>query len=279
MLKPSGIFRLGPLIWTLVSVLSLVGPVQLAQSRAGTDALGLRIGVDAQDPPRGFVDGDGRLAGFDIDVAKSLCEVLRARCELIPTRRPDLIPGLMHGELDAVVASLPVATREGLSPVDFTRPYYRTQVRLVGRSGDFREPDALSSTRVRQVGVWRGSGMERYADAQRVGQGRLIGYATQGEALLDLALGRLDMVLADPRSILDYFPDGRLGAGLVFVGEPLSDSAGPGVGRGVALPAGAQPLGRELDRAVGLLQGNGVLGRLLERWFGPEMTGIAVPAD
>ena len=44
----------------------------------------IRIGVEGAYPPFSWVEPDGTLKGFDIDIAWALCEEIGAECELVP---------------------------------------------------------------------------------------------------------------------------------------------------------------------------------------------------
>ena len=43
-----------------------------------------RVGVEGAYPPFSWVEKDGTLKGFDIDIAMALCEEIGAECVLVP---------------------------------------------------------------------------------------------------------------------------------------------------------------------------------------------------
>ena len=53
------------------------------------DELKLRVGVEGAYPPFSSVGPDGQIKGFDIDIAKALCEQIKAQCAL-RTRAPQI---------------------------------------------------------------------------------------------------------------------------------------------------------------------------------------------
>src|SRR4051812_20416851 len=76
-------------------------------------------------PPLDFATADGALAGFNIDIARAICEQLHMPCTIQARRWDTLIDALETGKGDAMIASMrsTPALRERLA---FTSPYYLT---------------------------------------------------------------------------------------------------------------------------------------------------------
>ena len=49
----------------------------------GADWDKIRIGTEGAYPPFNFIDENGQLQGFDIDIAKALCEEIGSQCEFV----------------------------------------------------------------------------------------------------------------------------------------------------------------------------------------------------
>jgi ABC-type amino acid transport substrate-binding protein len=90
----------------------------------------LRIATEGAYPPFNFVDASGELQGFDVDIAKALCEVMEADCEITAQAWDGIIPGLNAGRYDAIVASMSI-TPARQEAVNFTQPYYQAGAVLV----------------------------------------------------------------------------------------------------------------------------------------------------
>ena len=233
----------------------------------------LRVGVFGQDPPLSFIDERGELAGFDIDIARALCAQTRFQCELVPTDWAALLPALQERKLDAVVASVSI-TDERRRRVSFTRPYYHTPVRFVARAGSIGQvsPAALAG---RRIGVWRATTMDRYLTDNYAGQAEIIRYSTQSGALLDLVLGRLDLVLGEQLTLDENFLGTEHGAGFAFVGPVIDDPAWFGYGNAVAVASHNRGLRELFDRAIADIHVNGVFDRIQSRWFGDDAPDLA----
>ena len=89
----------------------------------------IRIATEGAYPPFNFVDADGTLKGFDVDIANALCEEMKAKCTLVANDWDGMIPGLQAGKFDAVIASMSI-TEDRLKQIDFTNKYYSTPLAI-----------------------------------------------------------------------------------------------------------------------------------------------------
>jgi polar amino acid transport system substrate-binding protein len=82
----------------------------------------IRIGVPDDLPPFGAPGADGRLEGYDIDVANLLAKELGVRAELRPLKSGNRVASLLAHEVDLVVANLGV-NPERAKGIAFSTPY------------------------------------------------------------------------------------------------------------------------------------------------------------
>lgn len=124
----------------LVLVAPVIGAPAIAPANAGAfeDAQGrgrLLIGVRADYPPFGFIDGEGRNAGLEIDIARYIALRLMGsenRLKLVPMAGFRRIDGLLERRVDLAVASLAV-TEDRRSQILFSEPYYASGIGLLMR--------------------------------------------------------------------------------------------------------------------------------------------------
>ncbi len=82
----------------------------------------LRVGL-ASFVPWAMQDKKGEWVGFEVDVAKQLAEDMGVKIELVPTKWEGLIPSLLTGKFDLIIAGMPVllwlhsAKLDAVSPV------------------------------------------------------------------------------------------------------------------------------------------------------------------
>src|SRR4051812_6867610 len=90
----------------------------------------LGICVEGTYPPFSQTNPDGTITGFDIDIARALCDEIDETCHLVKTTWDRMIPSLQAKNCDAIVASMS-DTAERRKRIDFTDTYYKAPVRFV----------------------------------------------------------------------------------------------------------------------------------------------------
>lgn len=88
-----------------------------------TSAEAIVIGTEAQFPPIVFIDDVGQLAGRDKDIADEICARAEWDCEWVVTEFEALLPGVVSGRFDFVIAGLS-ASPDRAEIVDFTDLYH-----------------------------------------------------------------------------------------------------------------------------------------------------------
>jgi polar amino acid transport system substrate-binding protein len=81
-------------------------------------------------PPFDFAGPDGNPIGFNVDLARLLCDEIKVTCTIQARRFDLLLAALNSNQGDAVIASI-APTAEARQRADFTDPYYRTPARFV----------------------------------------------------------------------------------------------------------------------------------------------------
>ncbi len=207
---------------------------------------------------------DGSLAGFDIDIARAICEQLKVACT-IQQRRFDLLAGALDaGQGDALIASLRIDT-ESRSRFDFTAPYYTTPARFVARADNLVEatPEGLAGKR---IGIMKKSAHEAYLAA--------FFPAVEHVAFESRRAMRNALEAAD---IDAFFDDGIISEVWLlapesqnccaFSGGPFTESRFFGEGVGIAVKNGNNSLRKALDYALAMLARNGVHTDLYLKYF------------
>jgi len=220
----------------------------------------VRIGTEGAYPPFNYVDANNELQGFDIDIAKALCDKMGVECELILQDWDGIIPALTAGKYDAIIASMSI-TDERKQVVDFTDKYYTNALHFVAaKDGGISEvtPEALAgkalgaqSSTVSAVFL-----EENYSDSD------VKLYPTQEEAYLDLANGRIDAVLADfgPSELWLVSDDGSCCA---FVGESVFSEDEIGI----AVRQEDDDLKEMLNKALAEIIADGTYQKINEKHF------------
>jgi len=85
----------------------------------------IRFLTETDYPPFNFTGADGNPAGFNVDLARSLCEEIKVTCTIQMRRFETLLDAIASNRGDAIIASMGV-TPQLRTRVDFTDPYYRS---------------------------------------------------------------------------------------------------------------------------------------------------------
>ena len=92
----------------------------------------IRFLTETDYPPFNFTGADGNPAGFNVDLARSLCDEIKVTCTIQMRRFETLVDAITSNRGDAIIASLAV-TPQLRARLDFTDPYYRAPARFVSR--------------------------------------------------------------------------------------------------------------------------------------------------
>lgn len=179
-------------------------------------AQGLKIASEGYYAPFNFIDENGDLAGFDIDIANALCDAMGESCELVQNDWDSLIPGLVDKQYDAIVASMSI-TPEREEVVAFTLPYYSNMLTFVGKTGVHTDVSP-SGVKGKSVGVLRSTVSSSYLEAEFGDVVNITLFDTQEDALTGLVSGDVDLVLGDNLPSYDWLQSEK-GQGHEFVGE------------------------------------------------------------
>jgi polar amino acid transport system substrate-binding protein len=83
----------------------------------------MTFAMTGQYPPFNFINEDGDIDGFDIDIAKAIAAEMGVEAEPITTAWDGIIGGLESKRFDMIIGSMAV-TPERLEKVAFSDPYY-----------------------------------------------------------------------------------------------------------------------------------------------------------
>jgi arginine/ornithine transport system substrate-binding protein len=244
--------------------------------RIAVAAENLRIGVQNERPPFSFSDADGKLQGFDVEIAWALCATLKVQCDLSPLEFAALIPGLQEGRIDAAVASMSI-TDERLQLVDFTDKYYKSGNRFVARRGAFAS-FSLADLAGKTIGVKRATTHDYYLSNTVKDESSIRRYGNSDEIYIDLVLGRLDLALGDAISLTESFLKTDLGRDFDFVGPELGDPKWFGRGEGIAVRKGNAELLTRLNLALRQILADGTYTEIRSQYFDYDIydTGASV---
>ena len=117
----------------------------------------MRVGMSTF-VPWAMQDKSGKWIGFEIDVATQLAEDMGVKLELVPTKWDGLIPSLITGKLDVIIAGM-AGTPERALKINFTIPYDHSVENMVANkelAAGFTNPEDFNKkgvTVITRLGV------------------------------------------------------------------------------------------------------------------------------
>jgi polar amino acid transport system substrate-binding protein len=251
-----------PLLIKLAKVVVfLVVSTVVVQGWAQQDPI--RVGHNLENPPWEFVSAEtGQPTGFGVDLYSALEEALGRPVTTQDMPFTGLFPALLGGRIDLVGTSITV-TAERLQQMDFTQPFYESQLAVLARSGG--DVSDLNSLRGKIVAVQSGTTASIWAAAHEAEYGfetRL--YDAQFSGLVtDITAQRADAAIVDATATDYYLQLNPQVRDRVEVAQRIE------TGELFALAFRKNdPIRDEVNAAITQLKESGELARIYEEWFG-----------
>ena len=153
----------------------------------------LRIATEGAYPPFNNMTADGKLVGFDVDIANVLCAAMERQCEIVAQDWDGIIPGLVNNKYDAIIASMSI-TEERLEAINFSSPYYSNYLSIIGTAETKLDMDSLGKV---AFGAQRSTVGSQWSEEKYGTRADLRLYDTNLAAVSDLEAGRIEAVVMD----------------------------------------------------------------------------------
>lgn len=234
------------------------------------DMMKLKIGTEGAYPPFNNLEADGSLVGFDIDIAKALCEEMKADCEFVTQDWDGIIPALQAGKFDAIIASMSI-TDERKEKVDFSEKYYNTPPAIaVPKDSDITEAtDAALAGKA--LGAQSSTTHSNYAE-EKLPSTDLKLYPTPDEYKLDIANGRIDAVIDDVIVLSEWLKTDD-GACCKILSTLTPDPVINGEGAGIAVRKGETELADKFSAAIKAIRESGKYKEINDKYFDVDVYG------
>lgn len=260
------------LILLAMALLMVVGLVACGDSKPEAKKWAtVRIGTEGAYPPFNFTTKDGKLAGFDVDIAKALCKEMGAKIVLVAQDWDGMIPALNAKKYDAIIASMSI-TPERQKKIAFSGKYYQTPARFITKKGAMAtfSDEAMEG---KTVGVQRATIHDKYL-SDNYKSVKIKRYGTLDEVYLDLVAGRLDLLLADSVVTDDAFLKKHAkGKDYQFIGPSLTDVKWFGVGAGIGIRKEDKDLVEMFNKAIMAIRANGTYKKIQDKYFDFDVYG------
>ncbi len=208
----------------------------------------IRFMTETDYPPFNFAGPDGNPAGFNVDLARLLCEEIKINCTVQMRRFDTLLDAISSNRGDAIIASIAV-TPQIRARVDFTDPYYRAPARFVSRRDSVMQEIRPEYLEGRKVGVVAGSSFEAYLKAMFTDV-VLKDYPTDEALRQALKQKEVDFIFGDAIALAFWINGTDSADCCSFSGGPFIEGRYFGEGIGIAVRKGNDTLRQALNWAL-----------------------------
>ncbi|MFI8394663.1 cystine ABC transporter substrate-binding protein [Pseudomonas sp. Choline-02u-1] len=224
----------------------------------------LNVGLEGTYPPFSFVDENGKLSGFEVELSEALAQKLGVKTKIQPTKWDGILAALESKRLDLVVNQVTISD-ERKKKYDFSEPYTVSGIQaLVLKSKEsalnIKTAADLSG---KKVGVGLGTNYEQWVRANVPGAD-VRTYDDDPTKFADLNNGRIDAILIDRLAALEY---AKKAPKTVAAGEAFSRQES-----GIALRKGEPELLAAVNKALDELRADGTLEKLSKKYFNADVT-------
>src|SRR5271154_4631234 len=225
----------------------------------------IRFMTEVDYPPFNFAGPDGNPAGFNVDLARMICEELKVNCTVQMRRFDTLFDALNENRGDAAIASIAVS-EQTRKRADFTDPYYRPSARFVARADRAILDVTPEKLEGKKIAVVAGSAHEQYLRTLFTEAELRLFRDTDG-AREALRRGEGDLLFGDGYGPSFWLNGASSGGCCVFVGGPFVESRYFGEGVGVGVKRGNDTLRLAINWALFRIWETGRFTDLWLRYF------------
>jgi lysine-arginine-ornithine-binding protein len=225
----------------------------------------MKIATEGTYFPWSFKDTQGKLQGWDVEIAYALCERMKVECEVSGQDWDGIIPGLLAKKYDAIIASMSM-TPKRREQVDFTDKYKDVVSSFVARKGTIPDTSA-DGMKGKRIGVQRGSSQHQWLQANGFEKtATLVLYDTTQQPELDLISGRVDTIIGNKATYFTGFLKRPEAKEFDYVGPELKGGV-LGEGAGIAVRKGDDALRDRFNKAIVEIRADGTYDRITKKYF------------
>lgn len=225
----------------------------------------LRFLTDNDYPPFNYIDQDGQLTGFNVEMARAICLELAAACDVRARPWGELLSALKRGEADAVIASHAVTPRL-LSEFDVTERYYQMPARFAGKVDRVFADVSPGSFDGIKIAVAKGTAHEAYLRTMFT-LSAIQTYDNPELARDAVITGAADLLFDDGIGLAFWLLGTASKACCEFKGGPFVEPRFFGDGVGVIINRNDPDLKAQLNAALKRLRETGRQEELISRSF------------
>jgi len=248
------------------------------------------IATEGAYAPYNMVRPDGKLDGYEIELAANLCGRVKLECTFIATDWNGVIPGLLAGKYDAIMDGMNI-TPKRLEVINFSLPYSQSpttfavmknsplanlpdtgkRVSLDDKAAvDAVIKDLTPALKGHVIGVQVSTIQADMLNTYFKGLADIRTYGKTEEHDLDLQAGRIDLVAASTNYFVSTLS--KPGGDQMMLVGPLFRGGLLGQGAAIGLRKEDTDLKALFDKAIAEAKADGSMSALAIKWFKSDVT-------
>lgn len=223
------------------------------------------LGLDDSFPPMGYRDENNNIVGFDIDVAKEVCDRLGVELILQPITWTANEQELNSYNIDCIWNGMSV-TDSRKNAMSLSKSYLKNKMIFVVKNDSLNSLDDLKD---KKIGVQSGSSAEGilqntdlYSQCKEI-----VSYTDNITAFMDLEINQIDAVLIDD-IVAEYYITSN-NKDYKIIDEPLAEEE-----FAIGFRKADTVLRDKIDAILLEMKEDGSLTKISEKWFGKDITII-----
>jgi polar amino acid transport system substrate-binding protein len=221
----------------------------------------LVVGMDIADiryQPFEMKDANGKIIGFDVDLAQMMADELNVTLEIVESSWDGIIPDLVNEKFDIIISGMSITTERNKA-INFSRPYYLSgkcllvNIKYAGRIityHDLNRPGIVVATTFHNDMI-----LDRYLP-----DATIVRHEKADEAALEVSEGKVQAFIVDKALVSTYagkYPDTTFSIMTPFTYEPIA----------MGIRKGDPDLLNWIDNFIEIISGDGRLALLEQKWM------------
>ena len=215
----------------------------------------LIIGTDATDPPMEYVNKEGGLVGYDIDLGYRIANEIGIKAEFKNIKWDNIFNDLLSKKIDMIICSVTI-TDERKQKYAFSTPYINVGQVLVSRINN--PVTSISELKGKKISVQKGTTNEKEA-LKLTSPDFVLSYDDITDAAKMLSEGNSDVMISDlvlAKGFMSKYSN------IKITSDPFTNEY-----YGVVLRKEDTALLKKVNDALSVLRTNGILTNLKQKWL------------
>ena len=229
----------------------------------------VRLGVLADQPPWGFLDGEGKSAGYDVEFGKMLADAMGVKAEFVTMTVAARIAQLMTNKIDLCIAVMGMYP-ERAKVVQFSKPYAALSIIVLGKKGT--PIHTVADLAKLRVGVPRGAAQDTALTAQAPPGTDIRRFDDDASNIQALLTGQVDAIGGNTTYILNINkvqPNNDFEQKIVLNRQYM----------GVAMRPKQKELNEFINAFIDKAKAEGKLEALNQKWIGQPLPDLPASLD